>query len=324
MDIIRRILSRTIVCAAACAVAAGAGAQDYPSRPVKVIVPYAPGGSTDVTARLVMQKISAAMGQPFIIENRPGASTAIGTEQVARAPNDGYTLLATAATTFSSNPHLVPNLKYKLADFAPVGLMAWHPYVVLVSAHVPAKTIPELVTWVRSSPTVRYGTPGVGTTPHITGEIFGAELQGRLEQVPYQGEAPITRDLLGGVIDLQFAGTTTAISLKSSGKLRVIGIMGARQLPALPGVGTFPEAGFAGAQSSSWFGVFAPAGTSPSVVDALNRALNKAILDDELQRRFAADGMIAEAMTPDAFGAYVRKDAEKIGQVIQKLNIKLP
>jgi len=303
---------------------AAATAQEYPTKPIRFIVPYAAGGSTDVTARAVAQRMGTILGQPIVIENKPGASTTIGAELVAAAPKDGYTLLATAATTFASNPHLVKNLRYKLTDFAPVALMASHPYIVLTSSKVPAKSIPELVGWMKSkSGDVNYGTPGVGTTPHIVGEQFGNSLGVKLVQINYNGEAPITKDLLGGIVDLQFAGPGTAIAQKGTDKLRVAGIMGMRRLPALPGVPTFAEAGYPELVATSWFGIFAPAGTPAAIVAKLNEAANKAITGEELQKKLVDDGLVVEAMTPDAFAAYVKTDSERTGKLITQLGIKL-
>lgn len=323
-----RFDAKTVACwiasASICWASAGALAQEFPTKPIRFIVPYAAGGSTDVTARAVAQRMSAVLGQPIVIENKPGASTTIGAEAVAGAPKDGYTVLATAATTFSSNPHLIKNMRYKLADFAPVALMASHPYIVLTSAKVPAKTIPELVAWLKSkSGEVNYGTPGVGTTPHIVGEQFGNSLGVKLVQVNYNGEAPITKDLLGGVVDLQFAGPGTAIAQRGSDKLRVAGVMGNQRLPALPGVPTFAEAGFPDLVATSWFGLFVPAGTPADVVAKLNDAANKAITNDELRKKLVDDGLVVEAMTPEAFGTYVRGDAERTGKTIGTLGIKL-
>ncbi len=321
---IRTTVSRWIAVAGIFGLCASVSAQEFPTKPIRFIVPYAAGGSTDVTARAVAQRMSAILGQPIVIENKPGASTTIGAEAVANAPKDGYTVLATAATTFASNPHLIKNMRYKLADFAPVALMASHPYIVLTSAKVPAKSIPELVAWLKSrSGEVNYGTPGVGTTPHIVGEQFGGSLGVKLVQVNYNGEAPITKDLLGGIVDLQFAGPGTAIAQRVSDKVRIAGVMGTQRLPALPGVPTFAEAGFPDLVAMSWFGLFVPAGTPPDIVTKLNEAANKAIASEDLRKKMVDDGLVVDPMSPEAFAAYVRSDAERTGKTIGALGIKL-
>jgi len=267
-------------------------AQTYPTRPITWVVPFTPGGVTDTTSRAVSRKMGELLGQAFVVENRPGVGGSLATEQVAHAPADGYTVLYATSGTMAANLALYKNLKYEpLRDFIPVHGMFLSPTLLVVEASRPYKTVTELVAFARQNPGVlNYGSAGPGTGTHLTSELMQSQTGIKMTHVPYKGSSPALQDLLGGRLDLMFDYTVTLLPHIKAGTLRALAVMGTKRLPALPDVPTIAEAGFAGAESSSWSGIVVPAGTPPEVVRKLSQAMQAALADKALVAPFEEIG----------------------------------
>lgn len=323
---------RVMALAAACLVAAvpllgaapSALAQAFPDKPIRIVVPYAAGGSTDAIARVVAERMTADLGQPVLIENKPGAGTMLGAEIVARAPKDGYQLLLGTTSTFSTNPHLYKSIKYSLADFAPVALLAKTDWVLTVNNDLPVKTIREFVDYGKSRPGVlNYGMMGVGSSSHFVGKMIEGATSVRMVDVPYKGTGPALADLMGGQVQVYVDAITTSMPLHRAGKVRIIGLMGEQRAAIAPDIPTFVEAGYPDVVAQSWYGLFAPAGTPRAIVDRLSASVQSALRSQEVRTRFASDGTLTEAGTPESFLAMVTRDHAKWGRLITPLGIKL-
>ena len=298
-------------------------AQPWPSKPVRVIVNVAPGGVADITARVLGGKLQDMLGQPFVIENRPGAGGYIGFEPVARADPDGYTLVYAPGSTVMMAPHLL-----KRDDLDPVKVLA--PVVptgsvslyVITHPDVPVKNFKEFLAYARANPgKLSYGTPGNGTSPHIAGEVFAREANVKLTHVPYKGAGPALKDLLGGVIHLAFDPGVGIASAKA-GKLRMIAIAGPNRHPDFPDVPTLQENGIKGVDGGPFFGFYATAGTPREPIERLNQAVHKAMQDPAVRERFKVLAVdLAEPMTPDQFAAYVRAEHQRYAKLIPELGI---
>ncbi|NYT62906.1 tripartite tricarboxylate transporter substrate binding protein [Alcaligenaceae bacterium] len=302
-----------------------ASADTFPNKPIRIVVPYAPGGFTDIVARLVGQKVSQQLGQPVIVENKAGASTMIGAKVVADSAPDGYTLLMAVTTTISTNPFLFKNLPYKPSDFAPVALAGLTPFVLAAHPTVKADTLAELIALGKSQPdTLNLATLGPGSSTHLVGELFNSLSGLKLNMVPYRGANLALTDLMAGHVQLYFDGIATAAPLFRSGKLKGIAITGDTRSEAAPDVPTFTELNMPGMQPvGSWYGLLAPAGTPQEVIKLLNQATNDALRDPEVSARIAQDGATAPTLSPAEFGELITAHTRTWKAIIEPLNINL-
>ena len=318
----RNFLHLAAGAAALPAVSRFAWAQTYPSRPVRWIVPAPPGGPLDLVARLLGQWLSERLGQPFIIENRPGGGTNIGTETVARAPADGYTLLS-VVTAAAINATLYDKLSFNfIRDIAPVASVIRVPLVMVVNPSLPARTVPEFIAYAKANPaTINFASPGTGTAPHVGGELFKMMTGVNMLHVPYRGDAPAFTDLLGGQVQVYFPTTISSIEHIKTGRLRGLAVTTATRaeaLPDLPTVGDFVP----GYDASNWYGVGAPKNTPAEIVDKLNRGINAALADPQMKARLADLGGAVLAGSPAGFGQLIADETDKWGKVIRAANIK--
>jgi len=300
-----------------------AHAQGYPTKPVRLVVPFAAGGSTDIIARVLAQKLNELWGQPVIVDNRAGGSTVIGTEIVAKAPPDGHTLLVTPAP-FTIVPSLNAKLPYDpQRDFEPITLINTTPLVVVIHPGVPAKSMKDLVALAKSRPgALNFGSSGSGGSNHLAGELFNAMAGVRMVHVPYKGNAPALIDLVGGHVDLVFNGLTSALPLIRSGKLRAIGMTSLARAGALPNVPTVDEQGFKGFQAVAWNGLTAPARTPKDVIARLNADVLKVVRSPELVEKLKAEGSDPVGSSVADYAAFLRDEIAKWAKVIRLANIK--
>ena len=318
----RRFLHLAAGAAALPAVSRIAWAQAYPSRPVRLIVPVGPAGATDITARLVGQWLSERLGQQFIIENRPGAGSNIGTEAVARAPADGYTLLAIAIPN-AVNATLYDKLNFNFVrDIAPVAPIVRFPYIMVVNPSVPAKTLPEFIAYAKANPgKINMASPGIGSTPHVNGELFKVMTGTNMVHVPYRSAAAVMTDLLSGQVQVYFGTTASSLEYVKTGKLRALAVTIERRLDALPDIPAVAEF-VPGYEASTWYGVGAPKATPAEIVEKLNKEINAGLADPKIKARLADLGGDVLALSPADFGKLVADETEKWGNVIRALNIK--
>jgi tripartite-type tricarboxylate transporter receptor subunit TctC len=300
-----------------------AHAQDFPSRPITLVVPYAAGGGNDVIARTVTARMSAELGQQIVIENRGGAGGTIATRQVAKAEPDGYTLLI-ATSSLAINPSLYPNAGYDpRKDFAPVGLIASSSNIVLVHPSIPARSIAELIALAKRQPgKLDFASTGSGSSVQLSAELFAAMAGVRLNHVPYKGSAPALNDVVGGHVAMIFATMASAVGLARSDKVRALAVTGARRSQLFPDLPTVAEAGLPGYAAELHYGIVAPAGTPRPIVDKLNAALNAALADDEVRRRLATDGAEARPSSPAEYAADIAAEEAKWSDIIRKAGVK--
>jgi tripartite-type tricarboxylate transporter receptor subunit TctC len=312
-----------LVLAAAVAFGPQALAQQWPSKPVRVIVNVAPGGVADITARVLGAKLQEALGQPFVVENRPGGDGYIGFEPVARGEPDGYTLVYAPGSTVMIAPHIVnrPDLDPTKA-LAPVAATGSVSLYVMTHPDLPVKNFKEFLAHARANPgKLNYGTPGNGTSPHIAVEVFNREANVKLVHVPYKGAGPALKDLLGGVIHLAF-DPGVGLNAARAGKLRLIAIAGPNRHPDFPDVPTLAENGIKGVDGGPYFGFYTTAGTPREPIERMNQAVAKAMQDPTVRDRFKALAVdLAEPMTPAQFGAYVRAEYQRYARLIPELGI---
>lgn len=320
----RRTALATFGALGAAAWRSAAHASDFPSKPIRIVVPYAPGGFTDIVARLVAQKMSARLGQPVIVENKAGGSTMIGAQFVTKAAPDGYTLLMAVTTTISTNPFLFRRLGYQPSDFLPVALTGLTPFVLSAHPSVPANSLKELIELEKAKPgTLNLATLGPGSSTHLVGEMFNGLAGVKLNFVPYRGAGPALSDLMAGHVQLYFDGIATSAPLYRSGKLKGIAITGEARSAAAPNVPTFTEAGLPDMRAASWYGLLAPAGTPQSVIKLLNQACNEALQAPDVRERIAQDGASAPTQTPEQFGQLIEQHTRHWERIIKPLNIQL-
>ena len=310
--------------AALIAFAGSAIAQNWPAKPVRLIVPYPPGGSADILARAIGQKLAEGMGQQVIIDNRPGAGTAIGAEATAKAAPDGYTIMLGTVSSHAINPALTPGLKYDpVKDFAPVSLVASIPFALIVHPSLPAHSVKELVALAKTKPgALNFSSAGTGTSNHLAGELFKSMTGTFMVHIPYKGSAPALNDLIAGQVQLMFDLVLTTAPHVKSGAVRAIAVTGSERSSALPGVPTVAESGVPGYEVSAWFGFFAPAGTPAAIVNALNAETVKAMRLPDLRERLANQGADAVTDTPDQFAAYVKEELGKWTRVVKASGMK--
>jgi tripartite-type tricarboxylate transporter receptor subunit TctC len=298
----------------------------YPSRPVRIIVPFTAGGTTDIFARLVGDKLSQALGQQFIIDNRGGAGGNIGADAVAKADPDGYTLVMGTVGTHAINPSLYARMPYDaLADFAPVAYVAGVPNLMVVSPKkVTATTVQDFIAEAKAAPgKFTMASSGNGTSIHLSGELFKQITGVEMPHVPYRGSGPAVNDLIGGQVDVMFDNLPSSIEQVRAGNLRALAVTSAQRSPAIPDKPTLAEAGLPGFEASSWFALFAPKGTPPAVASKLNQEVRKALETPELQKRFAELGGEIKPMSPDELMAYVKSEHEKWAKVVKTSGAKV-
>jgi tripartite-type tricarboxylate transporter receptor subunit TctC len=314
---------RIFVSALLALVIVGAGAQEYPSRPVHVVVPYPAGGPNDIIVRLVGSRLSQALGQPVVVEYRPGAGGNIGTDSVAKSAPDGYTLVSVGPGALIINP-LLGKVPYDtMRDFAPVTIMAVAPNALVVHPSVPAKSVAELIALARAKPgAINYASGGTGSTPHLAAALFGVMAKVQLTHVPYKGTGPATADLIGGQVQVAFLGIPTVLPHIRSGKLRALAVTGRNRSPELPGVPTVEEAGVAGYELSPWYGLLAPAGTPGTVVTRLSNEVTKIVRAPEMREQLSAQGAEPTGGTPAAFAQTLRADAATWKKVVKDAGIR--
>ena len=307
------------------AFSATAVAQDYPAKPIRFVVPYAPGGNTDILSRLIGQRLSAAWGQQVIIDNRPGAAGTVGAELVARAPADGYTLIMGSFGNIIVANSLYKKLKYDpLKDFASIALVSLPPGVLVENPGVPAQNVRELIAYAKSNPgKLNYGSPGAGAWNHLFFELFNASAGVSIVHVPYKGIAPAVVDLLGGQVQLAISAFPTALPHIKSGKLRALAVTSAKRSGLLPEVATVAESGLPGYEAAGWFGVLAPAGTPPAVVAKLNAQINRVLDLPEVKATLASDGAEPAGGSPAQMAESARVASVKWGKIIRELNLRI-
>jgi tripartite-type tricarboxylate transporter receptor subunit TctC len=313
---------RGLMAAALCGALAGPACaqQPYPAKPIRVVVPYAPGGATDIMARVVTQRLGEILGQQLVVDNRPGANTGIGAEIVAKAPADGYTLMFTNDATFVLNPALFAKLSYDMArDFLPVATVAYLNLGLVVSADLPARNYQELVAWTKSkSGTISYGSYGVGSQAHLMGEMYKKATGTDMVHVPYKGSALAVADVIGGQVVFTFPAIPTVQGFIKAGKVKVLAISGAKRSPLLPDVPTFAEVGAKDLDIGAWYGFFAPAGTPREVVAKLNAAVATMLGNAEfVERQLSTQGMVPMNNTPEQVQALMKSEAERMGRIVK-------
>lgn len=301
-----------------------ARADTYPSRPVKLVVPYPAGGTTDIIARLIATQLSEKLGQPFVVDNRAGASGAIGASSVAKAAPDGYTLLMGTANTHGINSALQKSLPYDaLKDFAPITVVASTPNVIVVNPSVPAQTLQELIALAKKEPgKLNYGSTSAGGSPHMSAELLKMMTGINISHVPYKGAAPMLTDLVGGHIPIGFDNLPSAMPFIESGKLRAIAVTTAKRWPGAPSIPTVAET-VPGYEVSGWFGLLAPAGTPPAIVDLIQKSVAEAVAKPEVRKQLEAAGAEPVANSPAAFAKQIEADVARWKQVAETTGVKL-
>jgi len=300
------------------ATAAAAPAQDYPTRPVKIIVPFAAGGPADIYARFIGQRLEAALGQPFIVDDRPGAGSVIGTDAAAKSAPDGYTLLV-MSNTQTVNESLLPNKPYALMhDFVPVAPVNYSDLVLVVHPAVPAKTLGELIALAKAKPgKLNYASSGPGTPYHMAGELFKAMAGVDIVHIPYKGSSQARTDTLGGQVDMMFDAVTTMSEFARAGKVRALATSGKMRSSVLPDVPTLSEAGVPGYEAVLWLGIIAPKNTPPEIVRRLNAEITRITANPAVREEWAKQGAVAMTMTPDEFGRYLADDIAKWERIVR-------
>jgi len=303
---------------------AALGADEYPARAVRVVVPFAPGGGTDLVARILGQRLSQKLGQSFVIENRPAGSGIVGADLVAKAPADGYTLLF-AFSSLSSSAKLFSHLPYDpIRDFAPVALATTSPLLAVVPASLPAKNVGEFVAYAKANPgKLNYGSSGPGSSPHLATELFLSMTDTRMTHIAYKGIAPAITALLADEVQFSLVPIAVGMPHVRSGKLRALGVAGLTRSSAAPELPTIAESGLPGFEVIGWWGVLAPAKTPRGAVDLLNRELRAALDAPDVRRTLLEQGMDPAPGTPEQFGALIKADMDKWGEIGRRLGVKL-
>jgi tripartite-type tricarboxylate transporter receptor subunit TctC len=300
--------------------------KQYPERSIKILVGFAAGGGTDVAARIVAQKLTETIGQPVVVENRPGASGMIAAETVAKSGADGYTLMMGTQTTLAVAPALYRKFSIDATrDFVGVAKAGISPLVLVVHPSVPARSVIDLIALAKASPgTINFGSGGLGTTPHMAGELFSIQAGVKMVHVAYRGEAPAINDLLGGQLHLIFANLSAVIGNVKAGSLRALAVTSAQRAATAPQIPTVAEAALPGFEAATWFALVAPAGTPREIVRRLNTEVTQLVTQPDVRQRFADLGMTIDAGTPDALDAYIKSEMLKWSKVIKEADIRAP
>ena len=305
-------------------IATAAHAQTYPSRPIRLVVPFPPGGSTDILARALAQKLSEGLAQAVVIDNRPGAGGSIGSEAAAKAAPDGHTLMMGHLGTLAVNPAIYKNLPYDpVKSFAPVSMMAIVPSVLVVNPQVPAASAAELIAYARANPgKLAYGSAGAGSTSHLTTEYFKLATGTDILHVPYKGIGPMLTDLISGQLSMGINGAPAVMSHVNSGRLRALAVTGIARLPSLPQIPTLDESGVKGFDASGWYGIVVPAGTPREIVMKLNAEIRRIMQTPDLRARLDNEGAIPAAGSPEEFSAFIVSEIARWGAVLKRAGIQ--
>ena len=306
-------------------VGAAALAQDYPAKPLRFIVPFPPGGGNDTVARAIAQQMAPALGQPVVIDNRPGAGGSVGAELAAKAPADGYTLFLAGVGSHVVNPNLHAKLAYDpVRDFAPITLVASAPSVLVVNPGVPARTIAEFTAYARAHPgTLNYASNGNGSAAQLAAAMYESMAGVRMVHVPYKGIAQALTDLLSGEVQLMFGTVVALVPHIQAAKLRALAVTGKKRSALLPEIPTLRESGLPEYEAGSWYGIEAPAGTPRAIIDQLNAVMVKALKQPDVARRLALDGAEVIGSTPEEFGAHIKSELERVGKVVRAAGIQI-
>lgn len=308
-------------CAGLVAMAASTGAgaaENWPTKPIRMVIPFSAGGNTDVVARLIAPRIEKAVGQPVVVENRPGAAGNIAADFVARADADGYTLLMGTVGTQAINYSIYKDIRFKPADFAPITLVASVPNVLAVTASLPVKSVQELIAYGKKNPgKLSFASSGAGSSIHLSGEMFKSRTGVDMVHVPYKGSAAAVTDLVGGQVHLMFDNLPTSLPFIKNGTLRALAVTSAERSTNLPDVPTMAEAGVPDFEAGSWFGVLAPAGTPAPIVNKIDQAIEKAMADPEMQKRVVELGAVPTVKGPAEFNAFIGTEIEKWKAVVK-------
>jgi tripartite-type tricarboxylate transporter receptor subunit TctC len=300
-------------------------AQTYPSRIIRLVVPFAAGGSNDIIARLMAERMGEALGQTVVVDNRAGAGGVIGTDSVVKSPPDGYTLMIGATSTMAANPSLYTKMNFDPPkDLTPITQIASGPFVLAVNSALPARTVKELIALAKEKPgEINFGSSGVGSSLQLTAELFKSTASIDIVHVPYKGLGPALADLVAGRIHIIFSDMAGLLPFVQSGQLRALGVTSARRFSNLPDLPTLAEAGVPGYEATSWYGVLGPAGMSPEIVAKLNRELTKIVWAPAMKEKFASLGIEPVTGTADEFGVYIRSEMAKWRAVVMAADIKV-
>jgi tripartite-type tricarboxylate transporter receptor subunit TctC len=318
-------VNRFVVAAIAAFLSFSAAAQSYPSKPIRLIVPFAAGGGNDNVARLVGKRLADGLGQPVLVDNRPGAGGVVGAELAAKSAPDGYTLFLGGVGSHAINPNLHEKLPYDpIKDFAPVALLAQAPLVLVVHPSVPANSVAELTAYARAHPgKLNFASNGNGSSSQLAAVMFDSMAGVEMVHVPYKGLSPALADLLSGQVQLMFSSVVAILPHIKAGKLRGLAVTGAKRLASLPELPTIAESGLPGYEASSWYGILAPAGTPRDIVMKLNAGLAKALEQPEVRNSLLAEGAEPVGGSPEAFAAHIRAEKERLGKLIRDAKIRL-
>ena len=311
------------VALAAATLCGTAVAQSYPTKPVTIVVPFSPGGATDIMSRLLAERLNKRLGQPVIVENKPGAGTMIASEYVAKAAPDGYTLLL-AASSLGIAPSLYSKVNYDpIKDFTPVSQVASVVHVLVVHPSIPAKNVSELVTWLKANPTkANYGSVGAGTSTHLEAELFNSVAGVKMEHIPYKGSAPALTDMIGGQLQVMFDAYASSGPFIKDGKVRLLAVTTAQRSKSLPDTPTVAESGLPGYEAMPWLGLVAPAKTPASAVNKLYAELHEVLKEPEVQEKFRSLGLDIIGSKPEEFAAFLKKDIVKWAKVVKDSGAK--
>lgn len=305
--------------------AAASAVDDYPNKPIRLIVPFSPGGVTDTGARVVAERLGQRLGQQVVVDNRPGASGNIGTQMAATAAPDGYTLVVGFDGTLVINPHVYAKVPFDpVKDFAPVSKIGDAVLIIVTHPSVPVKTFQELVAYSKTHPGgVSYGSAGTGSTPHLAGELLRVRTGARFTHIPYKGGGQAMADVVGGTLPMLYTAVAGAAPFVQKGQINAIAVSSSQRLPSLPNVPTVAESGVPGFESNSWIGILAPAKTPPAIVDRLQRELNAVVHMPDIRDRLASLGITASGNSPAEFAQQIRSDLKKYAEVVKTANIKV-
>jgi len=313
-------MKRMILCAIALlAIALQAHAQSYPTRPIRIVVPFGPGGFTDVAARILQKELAPAIGQPIVIENKPGAGSTIGTTDVARSAPDGYSLVM-ISTTHVISPHLYKQMPYDpIKDFTPVMKLAEGPYVLVVHPSLPVKNVADLIALAKAKPnTIDYASSGNGSAQHLVGALFVTMAGAPLSHVPYKGSSQAMNDVLGGIVKVSFVGVPNALANLQAGKIKALAVTTKKRYAELPDVPTLDEAGVKGYDATIWLGLLAPPGTPRDIVDKLNTSITKILSTPDARKLMASAGVDVATSSPEDFATLMQSELERWGKVVRE------
>lgn len=319
-----KLLSIAALAMASSLLAGPAAAQSYPTKPIKMVVPYSPGGTSDYVARVIGNKLGQLLGQPIVVDNRPGAGAVIGTTAVAQSPADGYTLLLTAPE-FTINPALQLKVSYDAQkDFAPVALFARYPHMLVVNPALPARNVKELVALTKAKPDeLNFASGGNGGSNHLSGEWFKLVTGARVTHIPYKGNGPAMTDLLSNRVQMLFTGYSPVEAQVKGGQLRALAVTGPTRLASAPDVPTMAESGYPGYDFTTWYGILAPAHTPPAVIERLNAELQKTLQAPEVREKLAGLGADLTVTTPAEYGAILTEETARWAKLVKAANIRI-